>query len=90
MPRAKAQRAPSSEEIARSFSLRAWRLGAKIFIKTFLLAIPLGFEIGKKMPRAKAQRTPSSEEIAKSFSFEFEFKESNKDYSPKGAKDAKD
>ncbi len=39
MTRAKAQRTPSLEKIAKFFSLRAWHLGAKNFLKVVLLNI---------------------------------------------------
>jgi len=66
MPRAKTQSEPSFQK-EKVFSLPPWRLGAKIFLEIILLAIPLGFEIGKKMPLAKTQRIPSSEKRNKIF-----------------------
>ncbi len=39
MPRAKAQRMPSSEKIVKFFSLQAWLLGAKNFVEVVLLNI---------------------------------------------------
>jgi len=36
---AKAQRTPSSEKVAKLFSLRAWRLGVKNFLKVVLFNI---------------------------------------------------